>query len=67
MKDKEKAKKYDQLIAQSGNGSTVIDIEGQRWLRMHPDMKEWAESHRDLIEWMTEATDKHQLPRSDCG
>jgi hypothetical protein len=48
-------------------GNNVVDIEGERWLRVHPDMGAWAESHVDMIEWMTEETSKNQAPRSDCG
>ena len=38
MNNKEKADKYDELVEKSGNGDDVIDIEGQKWLRMHPEM-----------------------------
>ena len=67
MNDKEKANKYDELVEKSGNGDDVIDIEGQKWLRMHPDMEAWADMNKDMIDWMTEATNKHRTPRSDCG
>ena len=60
-------KKYDELVEKSGNGDDVIDIDGQRWLRMHPDVESWANMNKDMIEWMTEATNKHRTPRSDCG
>ena len=58
MNSKEKAEKYDELVEKSGNGDDVIDIEGQKWLRMHPEMEKW-------VEWMTEAM--KFPPRSDCG
>ena len=45
MNNKEKADKYDELVEKSGNGDDVIDIEGQKWLRMHPEMEKWMESH----------------------
>ena len=64
MNDKEKAKKYDALIAKSGNGD-VIDIEGEKWLRIHPEMQQWIDHNADMVEWMTEAT--KFPPRSDCG
>ena len=67
MNDKEKADKYDELVEQSSNGDEVIDIEGQKWLRMHPEMDKWADMNKDMIEWMTESTNKHRTPRSDCG
>ena len=67
MNDKEKAEKYDELVEKSGNGVDIIDIEGQKWLRMHPDVQEWANMNKDMIEWMTEATSKNMPPRSDCG
>ena len=54
-------------MEKSGNGDDVIDIEGQKWLRMHPDMEAWADMNKDMVEWMTEATSKHRTPRSDCG
>ena len=65
MTDKEKAKKYDELVEQSSNGDNVIDIEGQRWLRIHPEMERWAEKNSEMVEWMTEAM--KFPPRSDCG
>ena len=65
MNDKEKAKKYEELLKKSNNGDDVIDIEGEKWLRIHPEMKQWAESHADMIEWMTQAV--KFPPRSDCG
>ena len=43
----------------------VLDIEGQKWLIMHPDMMQWVESHIEMVEWMTEAV--KYPPRSDCG
>ena len=67
MNDKEKAERYDSLVEKSGNGDDTIDIEGQKWLRMHPDVEDWANMNKDMIEWMTEATSKHRTPRSDCG
>ena len=67
MTDKEKADKYDELVERSGNGDDVIDIKGQKWLRMHPDMESWLSMNKDLVEWMTEATSKDMPPRSDCG
>ena len=67
MSDKEKADKYDELVEQSSSGEDVIDIEGQKWLRMHPDLEAWAAMNKDLIEWMTAATDNNLPPRSDCG
>ncbi len=65
MNDKDKADKYDELVEKSGNGEDVIDIEGQKWIRMHPEMKHWVESHADMVEWMTEAM--QFPPRSDHG
>jgi len=65
MNDKEKAQKYDDLVAKSSNGDDIIDIEGQEWIRIHPEMKSWVESHADMVEWMTEAM--KFPPRSDCG
>ena len=66
MNDKEKADKYDELVEKSSNDD-VIDIEGQKWLRLHPDLEAWAAMNKDMIEWMTEATDNNMTPRSDCG
>ena len=66
MNDKEKANEYDELIKKSKNGDTVIDIEGQKWIRRHPEMEQWAEFNSEMVEWMTEAN-KHRTPRSDCG
>jgi hypothetical protein len=65
MNDKEKADKYDELLKKASNGEEVLDIEGQKWLLMHPDMKTWVESHAEMVEWMTEAMEFP--PRSDCG
>ena len=65
MNDKEKANEYDELIKKAKNGDKVIDIEGQRWVRIHPEMQRWAESNSDMVEWMTEAM--KFPPRSDCG
>ena len=65
MSDKEKADKYDELVEQSSSGEDVIDIEGQKWLRMHPDVEEWANMNKDMIEWMTEAM--KFPPRADHG
>ena len=65
MNDKQKADKYDDLVEKSGNGDDVIDIEGQKWLRMHPNMDKWVDYHADMVEWMTEAM--KFPPRSDCG
>lgn len=65
MNDKQKAEKYDELMSQSDSGDSVIDIEGQKWLRMHPEMEKWVETHSDMVEWMTEAT--KFPPRSDHG
>ena len=65
MNDKEKAKKYDELVEKSGNGDDVIDIEGQAWLRIHPEMDKWIDMHSDMVEWMTEAM--QFPPRSDHG
>ena len=66
MNDREKAKKWDSIVAKSGNGNNIINIEGQKWLRMHPEMERWVDSNSDMVEWMTEAN-KHRTPRSDCG
>ena len=55
MNDKEKADKYEE----------VIDIEGQKWLLIHPDMQQWVDSHTEMVEWMTEAV--KFPPRSDYG
>ena len=66
MNDKQKADKYGELVEKSGNGDKTIDIEGQRWIRMHPEMEQWVDSNSDMVEWMTEAN-KHRTPRSDCG
>ena len=65
MNDKEKADKYDELIKKASSGKKVIDIERQKWLLVHPEMKEWAESHTDMVEWMTEEV--KFAPRSDYG
>ena len=65
MNDKEKAAKYDELIGKAQGGEEVLDIEGQKWLLIHPEMERWVESHTDMVEWMTEAV---KFPaRSDCG
>ena len=40
---KEKAAKYDELLAKASSGEEVLDIEGQKWLLIHPEMKEWVE------------------------
>ena len=66
MTDREKANKYNELIKKASSGQDVIDIEGQKWLRMHPDMERWVDSNSEMVEWMTEAN-KHRTPRSDCG
>ena len=55
MNDKEKAAKHEE----------ILDIEGQKWLLMNPEMERWVESHTDMVEWMTEAV--RFPPRSDCG
>ena len=65
MNDKEKANQYDELIKKAKSGDKVIDIEGQKWIRIHPEMQRWAESNSDMVEWMTEAM--KFPPRSDCG
>ena len=65
MNDKEKADKWDSLVAKSGDGDRVIDIEGQKWLRLHPEMERWVDVHSDMVEWMTDAV--QFPPRSDCG
>ena len=65
MNDRKKAEKYDELLKKSKEGEEVLDIEGQRWLRMHPEMENWAESHAEIVEWMTDAM--KFPPRSDCG
>ena len=65
MNDKEKAKKWDDLVAKSGNAGSVIDIEGQKWLLVHPEMQRWVEINSDIVEWMTEGV--KFAPRSDCG
>jgi len=65
MNDKEKAQKWDEVVKKSTNGDDIIDIDGERWVRMHPEMKNWADSHADMIEWMTQAV--KFPPRSDCG
>ena len=65
MNDKEKANEYDELMKKAQGEDDIIDIEGQRWLRMHPDMERWVEAHGDMVEWMTEAM--KYPPRSDCG
>mgnify|MGYP000630888359 CR=1 FL=1 len=65
MNDKEKANKYNDLIKKSDNGDDIIDIEGQTWLRIHPDMQRWVDFHTEMVEWMTEVV---KFPaRSDCG
>jgi len=65
MNDKEKAAKYDSLIEKAKGGEEVLDIEGQKWLLMHPEMEQWVDSHMEMVEWMTEAV--KFPPRSDCG
>ena len=65
MNDKEKAKKYEELLKKTKNGDDVIDIEGERWLRIHPEMKDWANCHAEMVEWMTQVV--KFPPRSDCG
>ena len=65
MNDKEKATKYDELLAKANSGEEVLDIEGQKWLLIHPEMENWMHSHADMVEWMTEAV--KFAPRSDCG
>ena len=67
MRDKEKADKYDKLVEKSNAEGDVIDIEVQKWLRMHPNVEIWATMNKDMIEWMTEVTDNNMNPRSDCG
>tara|TARA_B100000029_G_C17455391_1_gene916525 strand:- start:765 stop:962 length:198 start_codon:yes stop_codon:yes gene_type:complete len=65
MNDREKASKYNELIKKANSGQDVIDIEGQKWVRMHPEMQQWAEYNSDMVEWMTEII--RFPPRSDCG
>ena len=65
MNDKEKAKKWDDIVEKSGNGDKVINIVGQKWLRVHPEMEQWADNNSDMVEWMTEAM--KFPPRSDHG
>ena len=65
MNEKDKANKYDEIVSKTDNGHEVIDIEGQKWLRMHPDMEKWIDAHADMVEWMTEVM--KFPPRSDCG
>ena len=65
MNDKEKAEKWDEVVKKSTNGDDTIDIEGKRWVRIHPEMKQWADCHADMVEWMTQAV--KFPPRSDCG
>lgn len=65
MNDKEKAEKWDEVVKKSTNGDDTIDIEGERWVRIHPEMKQWADCHADMVEWMTQAV--KFAPRSDCG
>tara|TARA_Y100000310_G_scaffold335376_1_gene417272 strand:- start:648 stop:845 length:198 start_codon:yes stop_codon:yes gene_type:complete len=65
MSDKEKANKYDELLKKAKDGEEVLDIEGQKWLLMHPDMEQWVDTHTEIVEWMTEAM--KFPPRSDCG
>ena len=65
MNDEEKAAKYDELLKKANSGEEVLDIEGQKWLLMHPDMQNWVDAHADMVEWMTEAV--KFPPRSDCG
>jgi len=67
MNDKEKAEKWEEMVAKSGNGGSVIDIEGQKWLRIHPEMEKWVEANSEMVEWMTDITHKDRQPRSDCG
>ena len=65
MDNKEKADKYDELVEKAKSGEEILDIEGQKWLLMHPDMGQWASMHKEMVEWMTEAV--KFPPRSDCG
>ena len=65
MNNKEKAEKWDEVVKKATNGDDVIDIDGEKWLRMHPEMQEWIDKNSDMVEWMTEAT--KFPPRSDCG
>jgi len=65
MNNKEKAEKWDDIVEKSGNGDNVIDIEGQKWLRVHPEMERWADTNSDMVEWMTDMM--KFPPRSDCG
>ena len=65
MNDKEKADKYDELVEKSSNGDDTIDIEGQKWIRMHPEMEAWVNMNKDMVEWMTEVG--KYPPRSDHG
>ena len=65
MSDKEKAAKYDKLLQRANSGEEILDIEGQKWLLMHPDMTQWVDSHIEMVEWMTEAV--KFPPRSDHG
>jgi hypothetical protein len=65
MNDKEKAKKWDEVLKKSAGGDDIIDIEGEKWVRMHPEMQNWADTHAEMIEWMTQAV--KFPPRSDCG
>jgi len=64
MSDK-KRDRYAELIEKARDGNRVVDIDGQKWLLMHPDMEQWVDSHVEMVEWMTEAT--RFPPRSDCG
>ena len=65
MNDKQKAAKYDELIRKARAGKEVLDIEGQKWLLMHPEMQQWVDYNSDMVEWMTEVI--KFPPRSDCG
>ena len=65
MDSKEKANEYDRLIKKAKSGDSVIDIEGQKWLRIHPEMQQWAEYNAEMVEWMTDVI--KFPPRSDCG
>ena len=65
MSYKEKASKYDELIKKAQGGEEILDIEGQKWLLMHPNMERWVDTHSDMVEWMTEAV--KFPPRSDHG
>tara|TARA_R100000008_G_C3574239_1_gene164173 strand:- start:856 stop:1053 length:198 start_codon:yes stop_codon:yes gene_type:complete len=65
MNESKEMNRYEELIRKANRTKTAVDIEDQKWLLVHPEMKQWADSHTEMVEWMTE--EMKFPPRSDCG